>query len=96
MLKQKNVDCCTHGYSRSAFVCQHLDLETPKGFEEAFDTYKGMDLEEEEDLQAWCSECEKIRNEYDGWDEESEKFAGITLVCENCYFELKEFNNIRS
>lgn len=96
MMKQKKVDCGSHGYSRPAFVCQHLDLETSKGFEEAFDTYKGMELEEDEDLQAWCSECEKIRSEYDGWDEESEKFAGITLVCENCYFELKEFNNIKS
>ncbi|MGE8533922.1 DUF6882 domain-containing protein [Chryseobacterium sp.] len=92
MMKQKKVDCDSHGYSRPAFVCQHLNLEVPKGFEEAFDTYKGMELEEDEDLQAWCSECEKIRVESDGWNEESEKFAGITLICENCYFELKEFN----
>lgn len=95
MFRKKKVDCESHGYSRPAFVCQHLDLEIPKGFEEAFDTYKGMELEEDEDFQAWCSECEKIRGEYDGWNEESERFAGITLVCENCYFELKEFNNIR-
>jgi hypothetical protein len=92
MMKQKNMDCCSHGYSRSAFVCQHLDLKTPKGFNEAFDTYKGMNLEEDDDLQAWCNECEEMRIEYDGWNEESEKFAGITLICENCYFELKEFN----
>lgn len=92
MFRQKKVDCGSHGYSRPAFVCQHLNLETPIGFEEAFDTYKGMELEEDQDLQAWCGECEKIRGEYDGWNEESERFAGITLVCENCYFELKEFN----
>lgn len=47
---------------------------------------------DEEDFQAWCSECEKVRIEYDGWNEESEKFAGIKLICENCYFELKNFN----
>lgn len=92
MFRQKKVDCGSHGYSRPAFVCQHLNLETPIGFEEAFDTYKGMELEEDQDLQAWCGECEKIRVESDGWNQESEKFAGITLVCENCYFELKEFN----
>ncbi|MDR4952244.1 hypothetical protein REB14_08675 [Chryseobacterium sp. ES2] len=95
MMKQKKVDCGSHGYSRPAFVCQHLDLEAPKGFEEAFDTYKGIELEEDDDFQAWCSDCEKIRIENDGWTEESEKFAGITLICENCYFELKEFNNIK-
>ncbi|WP_426480162.1 hypothetical protein [Chryseobacterium sp. R2ACT005] len=92
MMKQKKVDCDSHGYSRPAFVCQHLILEVPKGFEEALDTYKGMELEEDEDLQAWCSDCEKVRVEADGWNEESEKLAEITLICENCYFELKEFN----
>ncbi|TZG00037.1 hypothetical protein FW781_08965 (plasmid) [Chryseobacterium panacisoli] len=96
MMKQKKVDCGSHGYSRPAFVCQHLNLEASNGFEEAFETYKGMELEEDEDFQAWCSDCEKIRIENDGWTEESEKFAGITLICENCYFELKEFSNIKS
>lgn len=91
-LKQKTVDCGSHGYSRPAFVCQHLNLESPKGFEEAFETYLGMELDEEDDFQAWCSECEKVRIEYNGWNEESEKFAGIKLICENCYFELKDFN----
>ncbi|EJL74393.1 DUF6882 domain-containing protein [Chryseobacterium populi] len=94
-LKQKVVECGKHGHSRPAFVCDHLDLETPKGFEEAFDTYKGMELEEEDDFQAWCNECEKIRLEHDGWNEESEKFAQIQLICEDCYFELKEFNQIK-
>ncbi|MCQ4139418.1 DUF6882 domain-containing protein [Chryseobacterium sp. EO14] len=92
-LKQKTVDCVHHGYSRPAFVCQHLTLETPKGFEEAFETYKGMELDEEDDFQAWCSKCEKVRIEHDGWNEESESFAKIKLICENCYFELKEFNS---
>ncbi|MDR6528926.1 hypothetical protein J2787_004365 [Chryseobacterium rhizosphaerae] len=91
-LRQKTVDCGNHGYSRPAFVCQHLNLETPKGFEEAFETYLGMDLDEDDDFQAWCSECEKVRIEYNGWNDESEEFAGIKLVCENCYFELKNFN----
>jgi hypothetical protein len=46
-----------------------LDLKTRKGFEEAFDTYKGMDLEEEDDLSAWCSECEEVRIDHKGWNE---------------------------
>jgi hypothetical protein len=91
-LKQKTVDCKEHGYSRPAFVCGHLNLVSPKGFNEAFDTHKDMDLEEDEDFQAWCDDCEKTRIRYGGWNDESEKFARIKLICENCYFELKEFN----
>ena len=33
-----------------------------------------------------------VVNEKDGWNEESEKFAKIQLVCEECYFEMKELN----
>ncbi|MCT2561819.1 DUF6882 domain-containing protein [Chryseobacterium herbae] len=92
--KQKKVECAEHGPSRPAFVCQHLDCSTVRGFHEAFDTSKGMELEEDDDFQAWCDECEKVRSEHGGWNEESERFAQIKLVCENCYFELKEFNQI--
>lgn len=91
-LKQKTVDCENHGFGRPAFVCQHLDKETAQGFEEAFETYYGMELNEDEDFQAWCDECEKIRIKYDGWNKESEKFAGIKMICEECYFEMKEAN----
>lgn len=91
-LKQRKVDCGKHGYRRAAFVCQHLNLYESKGFEEAFESEKGMDLDDEDDFAAWCNECENHRIKYGGWDEESEKFAKIKLVCEECYFELKEFN----
>lgn len=90
--KQKDIECVTHGLSRHAFICQHLDLEIQKGFWEPFETYEGMELDDEDDLQAWCDACEEIRLKCNGWDEDSEKFANIKLVCENCYFELKEFN----
>ena len=90
--KQKKIDCNNHGFSRPAFVCQHLDLKKTKGFVEAFETFEGMDLEDDDDFQAWCNECEEVRKKYDGWNEESEKFAKIKLVCEKCYFELKKYN----
>ena len=51
-----------------------------------------MDLDDEEDFQAWCDDCEKIRIKYDGWNEKSETFAKIKLICENCFFDLKNFN----
>lgn len=91
-LKQKKVECGKHGFRRPAFVCQHLNLIEPKGFEETFDATKGMDLDDDDEFAAWCNECEEYRLKHDGWNEESEKFANIRLVCEECYFELKAFN----
>ncbi|MFT6334790.1 MAG: hypothetical protein ACI86M_001443 [Saprospiraceae bacterium] len=91
-MKQMTVDCGIHGFRRSAFICQHLNREEKKGFEESFDSHKGMDLDDEDDFAAWCDECEQVRVDKDGWNEESEKFAKIKLVCEDCYFELKECN----
>ncbi|HEX7871101.1 MAG TPA: hypothetical protein VF455_13415 [Chryseobacterium sp.] len=91
-MKQKTVDCESHGFGRQAFVCQHLDTKTPNGFEEAFETYHGMELDEDDDFQAWCDECEKVRSENNGWDDETMEFAKIKLVCEDCYFDLKKFN----
>ena len=88
----ETIDCRNHGPKREAFVCAHLDLKTIKGFNEAFDTFKGMELGDEDDLQAWCNDCESIRLKYNGWNEESERFAKIKLVCEDCYFEFKRFN----
>ncbi len=64
-LKQKKVECSSHGFSRPAFVCQHLNLEKKSGFIEAFETHKEMQLIGEDDsFQAWCDECEKIRIKY--------------------------------
>lgn len=88
--KAKFVDCGYHDRRRRAFVCQHLTKEKHIGFEEAFESYEGMEFEfEDDDFQAWCNECEKIRSKHDGWDDESMAFAGIKLVCEKCYFEMK-------
>jgi hypothetical protein len=72
-------------------VCQHLNETNRVGFEEAFATYPGMPLEEDDDLQAWCDECEKERLRTDGWNDESMEFAKIKLVCERCYFSIKDF-----
>ncbi|MCX8524284.1 hypothetical protein OF897_10215 [Chryseobacterium formosus] len=91
-IKQKIVDCENHGLGRPAFVCQHLNRETPNGFKEAFETSLGMELDEDDDFQAWCDDCEKVRSENKGWNDETMEFAKIKLVCEECYFDLKEFN----
>lgn len=91
-IKEQIITCKAHGANRTAFVCQHLISSVKQGFEEAFPTFKGMELEEDNDFQAWCDECEKERLKTDGWNDESTKFANIKLICEDCYFEIKEKN----
>ena len=90
---EKLIECKKHGKSRPAFICQHLNENEKKGFEESFETEIGMYLQEDDDLSAWCNKCEEIRIKDNGWNDENMETAKIKLVCENCYFEIKEFNN---
>lgn len=91
--KDKFVNCNEHQRGRRAFICQHLKKNSKLGFEEAFDTFEGMEFEfKDDDFQAWCDECERVRIKTDGWNEESMAFTSIKLVCEKCYFEIKESN----
>ena len=91
-IKDRYVQCNVHEYRRVAFVCQHLNGTAKVGFHEAFETYEGMELLEDDDFQAWCNECEAARQKQGEWNEQSMAFANIKVVCEKCYFEMKELN----
>ncbi|MCF0062803.1 hypothetical protein MUK70_08490 [Dyadobacter chenwenxiniae] len=91
-IKNKYIECSDHEYRRVAFVCQHLNFATRVGFEESFETLEGMELSEEDDFQAWCDQCESIRVLEDGWNHNTMKFAKLRVVCEACYFKMKELN----
>lgn len=91
-IKDLYVKCGKHNYGRRAFVCQHLNKTYKTGFEEAFETHEGMELEMDDDLQAWCDECEEVREREGEWNDVAMKFADIKLVCEHCYFEMKTVN----
>lgn len=92
VIKDKYIDCAKHDFNRIAFVCQHIIGKEKVGFEEAFETHEGMELGEDDDFQAWCNECETIRQQQDGWTDDAMAFADIKVVCEECYFEKKELN----
>ncbi len=49
-IESELIDCSVHGKSRTAFLCQHLNAKEKTGFEEAFDTYRGIKLDEDDDL----------------------------------------------
>lgn len=91
-IKDSYVECKNHEYQRRAFVCKHLNHTDKVGFEEAFETFEGMELLEDDDLQAWCNECEKVRQKEGEWTDDAMEFSNIKLICEKCYFEIKELN----
>lgn len=91
-IKDRFIECRIHEKQRTAFVCKHLLLKSKVGFNEAFETSEDMELADDDDFQAWCDECELVRQKEGEWNETSMPFAEIKLVCEKCYFEMKELN----
>ncbi|MDN5284262.1 MAG: hypothetical protein JWR38_536 [Mucilaginibacter sp.] len=89
-LKDKYANCDKHISDRVAFVCHHLIKNTGIGFHEAFDSDPAVERDDE--YQAWCNECEEIRLKEDEWTDEAMVFANIKVVCNQCYFEIKERN----
>ena len=53
-------------------------------------------LDENHAVNAWCAACE-THLEHHGleWNDETEAFADIKLVCRNCFEELKTFNDMK-
>ena len=49
-------------------------------------------MESDDDYQAWCDECEKVRLKEGEWNDVSMAIAKIELVCDQCYFEIKARN----
>ncbi len=76
------IDCPRHGPALATFVCQHLLEENGQGF-------VCFDDPENPYPDAWCEGCEAVRQQAGGWDEESEKAAGISLVCRHCYEAIR-------
>lgn len=82
--------CCEHGEQEETFVCQHLlrALQTRETVGFCFASSPRGD--------AWCSECEDVRVREGGssgdWNERSEAFASIKLLCGACYDQVRELH----
>ena len=90
-LKEQYVNCDEHLSDRLAFVCQHLLDGTSPGFHEAFDSDPTVD--EDDDYQAWCDKCEKVRSEEGEWTDVAMVFSDPKIVCNQCYFSIKARNH---
>jgi hypothetical protein len=84
----KKVECGKHGSSAATFVCQHLASGEKLGFNVGYDPEFPDDLYPD----AWCNECEKMLESEGEWNEVSEKYADIKLLCSQCYEDLREKN----
>jgi hypothetical protein len=84
------VECAEHGSQEETFVCKHLVLSLktlrPVGFY----------LSSEPRGDAWCHACEEVRIANGGpngdWNDRSEEFAGIQILCGACYDKVKALN----
>ena len=77
------VECARHGTTEACFVCQHLANRTGQGFFVADD-------QECERPHAWCAACDEVLVRVGGkWDDDTERFAGVTMICSGCYDEIR-------
>jgi hypothetical protein len=86
------INCQTHGPQEETFVCEHLV--------KALDTGEmvGFFWSGEPRGDAWCSACEEVRIREGGitgdWNERSEKFAKIKILCGACYDQLRVMHGL--
>lgn len=87
----KNVECAAHGATQATYLCKHLLDGKNLGFNSGYDPDYPDDLWPD----AWCNECDKILDEEGEWNDKSEKFADIKLLCCQCYEEARARNWIQ-
>ncbi|CAH9062704.1 hypothetical protein PSECIP111854_03067 [Pseudoalteromonas sp. CIP111854] len=86
-----NVNCDTHGNSNATFICQHLASGEGLGFNLGYDP----DNPDELCPDAWCNKCEEVLDTEGEWNDKSEAFADIKVMCEHCYEEIRDKNWIQ-
>lgn len=74
----KNIECCVHGASPYALICQHLHLDASL-------PYLLIEAEQDEPAQAWCEVCDEVVERCRGWDDEANAIADWKLWCTHCF-----------
>ena len=94
MEQQRRVHCHEHGERFPTFVCRHLVQGAGLGFYEP-NRPPAWDGESRERC-AWCGACERVRQDQGGWDDESEAFAGVTMICDACFEAARARNRLET
>jgi hypothetical protein len=77
------VSCGRHGARPVAFVCRHVLESLRTGSRVGFHTPNDA----QDDDQAWCDACERVRAREGEWNDRSEAHADIRLICLDCFQE---------
>jgi len=86
---QQLVECATHGQTRASYVCHHLLQSRQDGSMRPVNWVR----DEDEHVNAWCDECEEYLQSHGAeWNDKTESFAKIRMICENCFETLKATN----
>ncbi|MGF1742879.1 hypothetical protein L4C34_17750 [Vibrio profundum] len=86
------VECCNHGRQQATYVCQHVIVSLQDGIPRGFWSAEPEVGHERPD--SWCDACEeRVKLSGGEWDDESEEFAGVTLLCSVCYDNAKQMND---
>lgn len=91
-MNERMVDCCDHGRVLASFVCTHTLESLADGEARGFLWTRDGDG----CVNAWCEKCEAFKADNGGnWNEITEKFADISLVCEACASRVASMNGIK-
>jgi hypothetical protein len=82
------ITCGCHGKSVAASVCGHLvkKKDVPLGFIE--------NSSDQNDLQGWCYACEYVFLQEEGRTEKFRAFTNHSIVCSECYGQIKAFHSV--
>lgn len=84
------IECDLHGKQQTTYVCQHivqtLQDSQPRGF------WSADESPENPRPDSWCNECEDLVNKTGDWNDESEAFANVKILCGACYDRAREMN----
>lgn len=84
------IQCNEHGAQEATYVCCHLIDSLRNGKK------VGFFYASEPRGDAWCAACETVRIQEGGatgdWNERSEEYANIRLLCGACYDKVWALN----
>lgn len=87
------VGCPAHGTGTATFVCRHLAGSLRTGDAVGFFT---AEADGNPRPDAWCAACEeRVWRTGGEWTDDSERFAGVTMICSQCYDRARAFNSPR-
>jgi hypothetical protein len=87
--KDSFMQCPRHGTQRPTFICRHLQYGQALGF---FTPDEPL-TKENPWKNAWCGACEEVLAKEGCWNDRSEGFAGVMVICEGCYEEIRLRND---